>query len=91
MTVRSTALILHDLFEYLGDERWNLGELLADTAYGADVLNPKTKALVTELFSSIDNTGDLTFDKIVDGIRHVGTPFAVTTANDMRDAEPIID
>lgn len=85
---RSTAQVLSALFDYLGDERWDLGELLTDAAYGADILNPHTKALVKELFDSIDNTGNLEFADIIAGIRHVGTPFAVATAQDMSDAEP---
>jgi len=89
---RATAIILQDLFDYLGDDRWDLGELLADAAYGDRIVNDRTRELVTELFASVDHTdGDLEFDDIVAGIRHVGTPFAVATANDMRDAEPIID
>lgn len=89
---RSTAIIFNDLFEHLGDfERWDLGEVLADAAYGCNILNSETKRLVKELFESIDNTDDLSYDDIVEAIRHIGTPFAVTVANDMRDAEPIVD
>lgn len=88
---RCTAIILSDLFDYLGDERWDLGEMLADAAYGDRIVNDRTRALVEELFASVNNDGDLCFEDIVAGIRHVGTPFAVAIANDMRDAEPILD
>lgn len=88
---RSTPIVLHELFDSLGDDRWDLDEILADAAYGADISHPETKRLVKELFESVDPTGDLEYDDIVNALRRVGTPFAVTIANDMRDAEPIID
>jgi hypothetical protein len=92
MPLITTAMVLDKLFHHLGDEQWDLGELLADAAYGADILNEETKALVKMLFQSIDaEEGDLYFDQIVEGIRHVGTEYAVAVANDMRDAEPIVD
>ena len=90
MTPRTTAIILEDLRKHLGYECMELGEMLTDVAYGADLMNSHTKALVAELFASLPHPDDeLTFQDIVDGIRHVGTEYAVAVANDMVAAEPI--
>lgn len=76
--------ILRELFDYLGDTRWELAELLFDVTEGANILNPTTKKLVKELIDTVPNNDDLNVYDIIAHLYRVGTPYAVTTADDLK-------
>lgn len=84
---KTTAQCLDALFEYLGDERWDLGELMVDTFDGAEIMNSTTAELIEDLINSMPEPDNLTNEDIARHIHEVGTPFAVSIAQDIRSAE----
>lgn len=87
MTNKTTAEVMDELFDYLGDDRWDLGELIVDTCDGANIMNPHTKELLKQLFASMPESDNLTTEDIARYIREVGTPYAVDIAHDIHSAK----
>lgn len=82
MTNPKLANILNELFDYLGDDRWDLGELLADAVEGAKIYNERTKYLITEVFKQMPEPDNFTPEDLAREIKSIGTPFAVGLAYD---------
>ena len=83
---KTTAEMMTELFEYLGDDRWELGETIVDITEGARLLNPTFRAMMRKLFDSMPEPDDLTLEKIATHIDAVDTPFAKSVAADIRSA-----
>lgn len=86
MTTTAMAAALSRLFDYLGDQRWDLGELIVDVCEGWEVTNPKTRELLKQLFDAMPEPDNFTTDDVAQEIRRVGTPYAVDIANDINTA-----
>lgn len=82
----TTAEALQALFDYLGDDKWDLGDLIFDACDGADVLNLTTARLLRDLFDSMPDSDNLEITAIHENIKAVGTNFAQITAQDLADA-----
>lgn len=87
MTVTRLAQIMSDLFDYLGDDRWDLGELIVDFCEGAEFYDPHTKGLLAKMVQEMPEPDNFTTMDLAEQIRKVGTEFAVGVANDIEDYE----
>lgn len=83
---KTTAEMMTELFEYLGDDRWELGETIVDITEGARLLNPTFRGMMKKLFDSMPESDNLTLEKIATHIAEVDTPFAQSVAQDIRSA-----
>lgn len=79
------------LLEHLGPLRDEMGDLIADAALGANILNPDTKKLLQDLFASMPESDNLTLDDIARNIREVGLPSAEEVATDIEYAASELD
>lgn len=80
----TTTKALQALFDYLGDDRWDLGELIYSACQGNEIANSRTAELLQDLFESMPNCDDLTIEQIITNIQAVGSEFALGVANDVK-------
>lgn len=87
MTTRIAA-ILNELFNYLGDDRWDLAEILIDFCIvGAEFSDLHTKELLTKLVAEMPEPDNFTIDDLAEEIAKVGTEYAVGISKDLHDME----
>lgn len=79
------ATIISELFDYLGDDRWDLGEVIIDFCEGAEFNDPHTRELLGKLVREMPEPDNFTLLELSEEIRQIGTDFAVGVANDIRD------
>jgi hypothetical protein len=87
MSTTRIAGILHRLFDYLGEDQWDLGEIIVDFCDGAKFNDPHTEGLLMELVNEMPDPGNFTVDDLAEEILKVGTEYAVGVANDIHDIE----
>lgn len=82
---KTTAEALKELEDYLAEEGDALGEMIAEICEGGDIdiLDSHTLELIENLFNSMPESDSMTTEDIIRHIREVGTPFALTVAQDI--------
>jgi hypothetical protein len=86
MTTTAMATTLEQLFDYLGDDRWELGDLIIDFCEGGKFWNPHTEALLKQLVDAMPEPDNFTIDDLAEEILRVGTTYAVAIAQDIHCA-----
>lgn len=83
--IKTTAQVLDELFDYLGDERWELADILLDVTQGCVIAVPETKKLLKNLFDSMPSSDALEVADIHRNIKAVGSTYALRIARDLAD------
>jgi hypothetical protein len=83
MANKNTADLFFELVDYLGPLGEELGELIADAALGANIFDPETKRLLTELFASMPESDNLTLEDIATNLQRIDHPFAAAAGSDI--------
>lgn len=85
-TNRTTATALQALADCFGEERDELGDIVAEVAGdGAKLLDPVANRLMRELLLTMPNNDSMTLEDIARNIEEVGTDYARDMADAIRD------